>query len=106
MIKGSELEEARRQTSDAIRGSEGEDTRAAGRKGEGGEGLLLQVGIQLSRNVLTVMSYTVRVWRCPGGRGAGGGSAFWRALRRCHHLLERATDCKQMTKKNVHIKKG
>lgn len=66
--------------------------------------MLLQVGIQLSRNVLTVMSYTVRVWRCPGGERAGG-SAFWRALRRCHHLFERATDCKQMTKKKICILK-
>lgn len=60
--------------------AKGEDTRAAGRKGRGGkeEGLLLQVGIRLSKNVLMVESYTVRAERHQGRRpcySRGGSSA-------------------------------
>lgn len=77
MIKGSEppRPEGRRvmQPSEA----KGEDTRAAGRKGGREEGLLLQVGIQLSRNVLMVEAYTIREGQHQARRPcySGGSSA-------------------------------
>ncbi|KAI3364536.1 hypothetical protein L3Q82_011320, partial [Scortum barcoo] len=74
-------EEARRQTSDAIHGSDrGEDTRAAGRKGgKRGKEELLLLGIRLSRNVLTVVSHTVRESVAFWERRCGGDTTCFSA---------------------------
>lgn len=85
-------------------GQEAEEWRNPGKQRRGHEGgrkegweerkeeLLLQ-GIQLSRNVLTIMSHTV-------GWGWGWG-ALWEAVRRWHHLFKCATDCKWTRKSQI-----
>lgn len=73
-IKGSEQRRpGGRRVMQSTEAKERTRGRQEGREG-GEEGGIVASGIQLSRNVLTVMSYTV-------GLG-GGGVAFWQALRR------------------------